>query len=805
MPTLKRRPQTMRPGQVAGRSSSVIPSISPRSRSASPAHAHKHSVRSGIRASLAAFLFVFMVLQICDAFAASSLAPSNVRVTPGDGKLGVVWEPPAERDMPVSYYLVSLTIPHVYGHNLDFKFCNFNSVDSTYTTVSSTQNSYTFTSLQNGQEYCVRAAAQYATTSGYSPQFLATPSGGEQPLLVSANVVGATLRLTFDQLLDTNSVPPTSAFAVVAGGSSVAVSRVSIAGTEVTLTLSTATSASDTVSLSYAVPSGPTAQPLQDWIGNKAPALSNRAVVNSGAASSDATLSALSVSGTTLTPAFSSATEQYQTVLPHSVTSATVTPTPNDPNATVAFSPSVDADTSAPGHQVLLGAGQNTLDIVVTAENAIDRKTYTVSLTRSQAPPEPPVGPWLAGRNDGTLRIKWRPPPRDGGSPIIGYKLQWTSDPSSWTSPSQAIVTEMVQFGSSLRGEYSITGLQNGTEYRVRVIAYNLLGDSQPSSEITATPISLDAYLRSFMENEIVAVHGSTSPWLRTAWEHMKRNGKVFTVVESVGGSAQVLSTCGLRADGLHACQVLYAVIEENAFLLADSTLAKILIHEMAHYYDRTIDLSGDNAALAGFRLYLQSLPVSPGNHCSVSELYADVFLLSVLPNASASYWGPCTRSEPARTAEAVAAARSALSGTMPAWFSTTYGAAPVGPNLERVWADIKNMTQSIDRMTAIYQFRNSFGGYCSNSKATESALEDGVARNPWQDGGCVPGAPANVAAVPAGSGQLAVSWSTPASDGALPSKPTESNGNRDRSNTTAHGRPRSPTSPRGTPIRLPG
>ena len=714
-------------------------------------------------------MFGLVALGVSDVLSASELAPSNVRVTPGDGKLGVVWEPPAERDMPVSHYVVSLTTPYSYEQYPNTKFCNFNSVDSTHTTVSSTQNSYTLTSLQNGQEYCVRVTAYYAGTGGNSPQFLATPSGGEQLLLVSANVVDATLRLAFDELIDTNSVPPTSAFAVVAGGSSVAVSRVRIAGAEVTLTLSTATSASDTVSLSYAVPSGPTAQPLQDWIGNKAPALSNHAVVNSGAASSDATLSALSVSGATLTPAFSSATEQYQTVLPHSVTSVTVTPTPNDPNATVAFSPSVDADTSAPGHQILLGAGQNTLDIVVTAENAIDRKTYTVSLTRSQAPPEPPVGPWLAGRNDGTLRIGWAAPLRDGGSAVIGYKLQWTSDQSSWASPNQAIVTQMVQFGSRLRGEYSITGLQNGTEYRVRIIAYNLLGDSAPSNELTATPISLDAYLRSFMEDEIVAVHGNTSPWLRNAWEHMKRDGKVFTVVESIGGSAQVRSSCSLQANGLHACQVLYAVIEENAFLLADSTLAKILIHEMAHYYDRTIDLSGDNAALAGFRLYLQSLPVTPGNICSVSELYADVFLLSVLPNANAGYWGPCTRSEPARTAEAVAAVRSALSGTMPGWFSTTYGAAPVGPNLERVWADIKNMTRSTDRMTATYQFRNSFGGYCSNTKATESALEDGVARNPWRDGGCVPGAPANVAAVPAGSGKLAVSWSTPASDGGSP------------------------------------
>ncbi len=714
-------------------------------------------------------LVAVIVLQTSGALSASELEPNNVRVTPGDGILGVTWELPAEQDMPIREYVVSYTIPRLYGHNQGLKFCGWNYEGATWTDVARTQTSYTITGLQNGQEYCVRVGARFARTSGYSSEILATPSSGEQPLLVSANVVGATLRLTFDELLDANSVPSTSVFTVVAGGSTVAVSGVNIQGTEVTLTLSSAASASDAVTLSYAVPTGATAQPLQDWLGNQAPALSNQVVVNTGTASSDATLSALTVSGATLTPAFSSVTEQYRAVVPYSVTAATVTPTPSDSGATVAFSPSVDADTNASGHQVPLGAGQNTLDIVVTAENTIDRKTYTLSLTRSLAPPEAPASNYLSSRNDGKLVIGWRPPARDGGSPVVGYKVQWTSDPNSWESSDQAIVTEMVPIGITSRWAYEITGLQNGTEYRMRVIAYNLLGDSEPTNEITGTPISLDSYLLSFIEDQIVAVYGNSSPWLRTSWEHMKRNGKVFNIVESSPGSAAVQSLCSTRADGLRTCRVTGTVIQESIVDLGAAQLSKILIHEMAHYYDKNSDLSGDIAALSAFRLYLESLPVNAGNNCRISELYADVFLLSVLPDAIAGYWDACTGWNSTTTAEAVAVMRSAVSGTMPAWFSTTYGAIADGPDLEKLWADVKSMEGISDRIIAVYQLRNSFGGYCSNSKAAESAFEDGVARNPWRDGGCVPDAPGSVAANAAGSGKLAVSWSAPASDGGSP------------------------------------
>ena len=185
------------------------------------------------------------------------------------------------------------------------------------------------------------------------------------------------------------------------------------------------------------------------------------------------------------------------------------------------------------------------------------------------------------------------------------------------------------------------------------------------------------------MEEEIVGKYGDTSPWLRTSWEHMKRNGKVFQIFESTPGSGFVQSLCTVRTDGLYTCRVTGAGMQESILDSSTSQKSKTLIHEMAHYYDKNSDLSGDRTTLAAFRLYLASLPVSIGNNCRVAELYADVFLLSVLPDANTSYWDSCTNWNSARTTEALAVLRSSLSGTVPAWFSTTYGAVP---DLERVW-----------------------------------------------------------------------------------------------------------------------
>ena len=107
-------------------------------------------------------------------------------------------------------------------------------------------------------------------------------------------------------------------------------------------------------------------------------------------ASSDATLSNLSLSSGTLEPTFASATETYTASVAHSVSSVTVAGTANDDGATVSISPA-DADSGTDGHQVSLSAGSNTIRATVTAEDTATTRTYTVTVTRADPPTAPGV------------------------------------------------------------------------------------------------------------------------------------------------------------------------------------------------------------------------------------------------------------------------------------------------------------------------------------------------------------------------------------------------------------------------------
>ena len=107
---------------------------------------------------------------------------------------------------------------------------------------------------------------------------------GVKPELIStggAVVNGATLTLTYDSWLDRDSVPPASAFAVAGGNSARTVSRVGLEINVVTLTLTPAVEHGETgITISYTVPTGMGATPLQDWAGNAAAALAGQAVIN---------------------------------------------------------------------------------------------------------------------------------------------------------------------------------------------------------------------------------------------------------------------------------------------------------------------------------------------------------------------------------------------------------------------------------------------------------------------------------------------------------------------------------------------
>ena len=100
--------------------------------------------------------------------------------------------------------------------------------------------------------------------------------------------------------------------------------------------------------------------------------------------STDATLSALTLSDVTLSPVFDSDTTTYTASVANTVISTTVTATANHAGATVVITPA-DADGDTGGHQVKLKPGETEITVVVTAEDGITTETYTVTVERAKA------------------------------------------------------------------------------------------------------------------------------------------------------------------------------------------------------------------------------------------------------------------------------------------------------------------------------------------------------------------------------------------------------------------------------------
>ena len=98
------------------------------------------------------------------------------------------------------------------------------------------------------------------------------------------------------------------------------------------------------------------------------------------AASTDANLSALTLSSGTLTPTFASGTSSYSASVSNATTSVTVTPTKSDSNSSFVQYLGSTGTTAFTG---TLAVGANVIRTVVTAEDGTTVKTYTITVTRA--------------------------------------------------------------------------------------------------------------------------------------------------------------------------------------------------------------------------------------------------------------------------------------------------------------------------------------------------------------------------------------------------------------------------------------
>ena len=97
---------------------------------------------------------------------------------------------------------------------------------------------------------------------------------------------------------------------------------------------------------------------------------------------SNASLSALAISGGVLTPAFSGAVLTYAVGMPNAMTTFTVTPAAASSSATITANGQAVASGAASASMTLSGSS-TTVNVVVTAQDGSTTKTYTLNLTRN--------------------------------------------------------------------------------------------------------------------------------------------------------------------------------------------------------------------------------------------------------------------------------------------------------------------------------------------------------------------------------------------------------------------------------------
>ena len=204
------------------------------------------------------------------------VAPGSLSVSVNDtGKLDLSWSAPDSDGGSA-----------VTGYKVQWKEASgsWNTpADVSETTVTGT--SHTVSNLTDGLEYTFRVyAVNSAGTGSPSGEESGTPRETTAPTVSSATVDGATLTLTFSEGLTETPLPAVTTFTVNVAQNGRSVNAVAISGSAVTLTLASAVTSADAVTISYAVPSDAAAARLKDLSDNSATSFSGQAVANNTAA-----------------------------------------------------------------------------------------------------------------------------------------------------------------------------------------------------------------------------------------------------------------------------------------------------------------------------------------------------------------------------------------------------------------------------------------------------------------------------------------------------------------------------------------
>ena len=319
---------------------------------------------------------------------------------------------------------------------------------------------------------------------------------GVRPTLSETKVSGAALTLTWDEALDTGSVPAAGDFTVKVGGSDRGVANVAVAGSAVTLTLASAAAPGDAVTVQYDADLD--ANPIRDAAGNAAadvPAWmvkSNAAPTFAAETPATLTVAENSAGGTAVGTVAAEDSESDTLAYALDEASAAVFDIDADGAITVASGATLDHETT-PSYAVTVGvsdgkAADGSADAAEDATHAV-----TVEVTNVEEPPGAPAAPTMTGRSFAHVDLSWAAPADLGAmASVTDYDLRYyegsadPADEADWIEEGET--SGPPDPGTATTA--TISGLASNTAYRVQVRA---AGDGEGAWSPSASVATNDA------------------------------------------------------------------------------------------------------------------------------------------------------------------------------------------------------------------------------------------------------------------------------------------------------------------------
>ena len=207
--------------------------------------------------------------------------------------------------------------------------------------------------------------------------------------------------------------------------------------------------------------------------------------------------------------------------------------------------------------------------------------TATAALAQTDVP-DAPTAVAVYSIESQKLEVRWS---TSDAANTTSFKIQWKSGSEEFDSTRQLTsdpATSIESDQSTSAGDRYvdiITGLTNGTEYTVRVIATNSNGDSDVSAMATGTPASEPGQAQEFWENEVVKVFEGSFPWLRETWDYITTENVLVFWSNSLSGGVTTLCT-HVTPSKLRECDTYRAHVNRSSF-----RVIYLITHELAHVY----------------------------------------------------------------------------------------------------------------------------------------------------------------------------------------------------------------------------